>query len=172
MFTSEEHGEINDMMRLYKFIKDGCSHDNLQTVLTIPYVRQHVTELGSMKADANMWSSLRKNSSLGKLQVFFTEQLTALPSNSQFCERGVKESGKVSMGKQSEATCSIVALARSNTIEEAVIHLKAEKLKNKGSSYGEADKDNSNAKQRQSCPVNDRNKEAASVSFELTPKKW
>ena len=78
-----------------------------------------------MKADANMWSSLRKNSSLGKLQVFFTEQLTALPSNSQFCERGVKESGQISLGKQSEATCSIVALARGNTIEEAGIRLKA-----------------------------------------------
>ena len=47
--------------------------------------------------------------------------MSALPSNTQFTERGVKESGYVSLGKRTESTRSLFSTARSTMVKEANI---------------------------------------------------
>ena len=119
VYESKEHGRTIDLMSFYNFIKNKCSKGNINTLLTLPFVQEHISEIKMVKAHGDMWSPHHKTSALGRFKHIFLERLAALPSNSQFCERGVKESSQVSLGKRSEGTRSIVALARGSTIEEA-----------------------------------------------------
>ena len=50
----------------------------------------------------------------------YVDQLSALPTNSQFTERGVKESGYVSLGRRSEKYCSTLAIARAKIIPDVM----------------------------------------------------
>ena len=50
----------------------------------------------------------------------YLEQYSAFPTNTQFVERGVKESGFVALGRRDEKNRTILALSRSKVLPKAL----------------------------------------------------
>ena len=93
-FLSKEHGTTIKLMSLYDFVNTKCSIDNIKEILNLPFVKENLLKISAIKENSDIWSSTHNNSALRRFQNLFLERLAALPSNSQFCEQGVKESSQ------------------------------------------------------------------------------
>ena len=66
-----------------------------------------------------MWEN-NPNPLLVALRDEYLHQYAALPTNTQFVERGVKESGYVTLGRRCESNRTILAIARGKDLPEAL----------------------------------------------------
>ena len=68
---------------------------------------------------ADIWDA-SQHQALIRFRNSFLHEFAALPTNTQFVERGVKESGFVSLGSRGETNRSILAIARSCLVSNSL----------------------------------------------------
>ena len=131
-FTSNKHKTIINVVRFYNCISTQCTQQNLQVVLNLPIVQENVTIIRLIKDGYNLWKAAKyKSPVIISYQTFFMLRLGRLPRNTQFTERGVKDSKYVTLGNRNELTRSIFALARSTMIDEVAHKVKNQKRERK-----------------------------------------
>ena len=99
-FYSDEHALTIDMTSFHSFVIDNFPEENIDKVLEMEFVIKHMTEITMIKSGLDMWEDTHNNSPLGKCQDKFKGEFGGLGSNTQCTERGLKESGYVSLGKR------------------------------------------------------------------------
>jgi len=67
-----------------------------------------------------MWADGALSARFQQLRDIYLYQYSVMPSNTQFTERGVKESGFVSLGRINKTNQSILAITRGKTLKEAL----------------------------------------------------
>ena len=99
--------------------------DGIITPQIIMKVRQHPLYINSLNAitmianGANIWNS--DVTELIQFREIYLFQYSGLPTNTQFVEHGVKESGYVTLGRRKELNQSIMVMARGRIISEALL---------------------------------------------------
>mmetsp|Transcript_11225 Transcript_11225/g.16395 ORF Transcript_11225/g.16395 Transcript_11225/m.16395 type:complete len:173 (+) Transcript_11225:293-811(+) len=83
----------------------------------------------------NLWSP-KVSPSLEKYRALFLKSYASLPTNSQGAERGVKESGYVSLGCQYENQCSTLAITCATLVLEYALNWKDD-MRDKGKQHDE-----------------------------------
>ena len=68
--------------------------------------------------DSSLWTNSHKRTLLQFRRVYLYEYC-ALPTNTHFVERGVKESGYVCLGRQGEHQRSVLAISRGKLLPDA-----------------------------------------------------
>ena len=88
----------------------------------------------------NAWRNAAGNT-LASFRQLYLHQFSAFPINSQFTERGVKESGHVSLGRRNETHRSLLAISRAkimpNALQEYRDDIKVESESESGLEDGE-----------------------------------
>ena len=69
---------------------------------------------------ADIWREDHLNQQLLDFCQLYLEQYSAFPTNTQFVERGVKESGFVVLSRRDEKNRTILTLSRSKVLPEAL----------------------------------------------------
>ena len=115
-YRSEVHGYDIKFCEFQKFLKDKC---DINAIRGNKFIQEHILPLQLIANGHNIWHS-DAPTVLTKFRQLYVEQLSALPTNSQFTERGVKESGYVSLGRRSEKYRSTLAIARAKIIPDAM----------------------------------------------------
>ena len=126
-FVSAEHRADVDLQDFASYLRSNCESNNVQKVLELQEVKNSRSELLLLANGLDMWDAVQDRGPLGKLRDRFKRKYGGQGSNAQMTERGVKESGYVSLGNRGESTRSIYALARGDTIEEVGVAVRKEK---------------------------------------------
>ena len=90
----------------------------------LPIISQNNHSIQLIANGIDLWVSMNK--SLLEFKKVYLLQYSALPTNTQFTERGVKESGYVTLGRRGEANRSILAIAQGTLLPEAMCAGRAE----------------------------------------------
>ena len=93
----------------------------------LPVVRAHSQAINLIAEGGDIWSD-DTCKVLSAFRTVYLKEYSALPTNTQFTERGVKESGTTSLGRREEITRSIFAISRGKLIPEALKKGQAEIL--------------------------------------------
>ena len=86
---------------------------------SIPIITQNTEAINKIAVGQDMWAK-DADPVLLRFRQQYLEQYSALPTNTQFVERGVKESGYVSLGKRCESNRTILAIARGKVLPDAL----------------------------------------------------
>ena len=136
-YESTEHKTKVNLVQFYEFLKAKCDTEHLVKQLSDEHMLETKgLELQFIRQGMNMWDTAHNDSPLGALRDNFVQKSSALPSNSQFTEQGVKESNYCTLGRREEKTRSIQALARGTTVSEANLSAKIELQKSRESRAG------------------------------------
>ena len=99
---------------------DKVSIDTINDTQRLPIVRDNKVVLTLIANGVNIWD---KNYTLPFIALFcntYSNRYSALPTNTQFGERGVKESGYVTLGHRNESSRSVLAISRGKLLHEAL----------------------------------------------------
>jgi len=83
-----------------------------------PVVKDNYRAISMIADGGNIWAS-NPCDTLLQFQQLYLHCYAALPTNTQFTERGVKESGYVSLGRRGETNCSVFAMTRAQIVPDA-----------------------------------------------------
>ena len=89
------------------------SHVDRNTIIqtrNLPLTNAHATAILLISEGINIWSLL-VTSELKSFRNRYLTELSALPTNTQFVERGIEESGYVSLGRKNETNHTVLAIA-------------------------------------------------------------
>ena len=78
---------------------------------SLPIVSNHQAAIRLIAIGEDMWA-INDNPLLVALREDYLHQYAAVPTNTQFVERGVKESGYVTLGRRCKSNRTILAIAR------------------------------------------------------------
>ena len=101
------------------FLLLHCTPDIIISTRSLHCVFYNSDTIYLICSGSNIWYS-----SHGILVAYkndYLHQYSALPTNTQFTERRVKESRFVSLGRRCEQNCSILAIARGRILPEALL---------------------------------------------------
>ena len=114
---SNHHRTIN--MRLFQnWLIRKCTVTTLMTTRILPVVQENMDAIELIAQGKDIW--MERNPTLYSFRLLYLIRYSALPTNTQFTERGVKESGYVSLGRRGEANRSVLAIARSKLLPDAL----------------------------------------------------
>ena len=130
-YVSEYHGCKIDTKNLRAFLQTQCTSEQVMQIRSSPFFSEHAVALRLLADGDNIWSPCAPPALMSFCNLYRT-RYAALPTNSQFTERGVKESGYVSLGRRSEKNRSILATARARLIPDAMAEGKKKINKNDG----------------------------------------
>ena len=124
MYYCQFHDKHINLNAFQTFLNEKCSNTVIMTTRSLPGVTQNHLSIQLIANGANPWTS--SNSTLTDLKNLYLFQYSALPTNTQFIERGVKESGYVTLGRRGEKNRSILAIARGKLLPDAMCAGRAE----------------------------------------------
>ena len=119
-FVSKAHGQQINLQKFANFVQKQCTAACITTVASSPFVQENQVAIRLLSQGGNIWT----NSTLPPLLQFkhlYQTRYAALPINSQFTKRGVKESSYVTLGRRSEKNRSILSTARAKLVPDAMI---------------------------------------------------
>ena len=108
-YESAMHSRTIDLQRLKIFLAKHCTYSKVMQLRDLPFVQTHRDTLTRIGDGADIWSL---NTHLSAFADIYRARYAALPTNTQFTERGVKESGYVSLGRRGEKNRSVLSTAR------------------------------------------------------------
>ena len=118
-YDSEAHGSQINLQKLRLFLEQQCTPDTIETIKNSQFWRANSIPIALLANGHDIWNVSATNS-LSEFKKLYLYNYAALPTNSQFTERGVKESGYVSLGRRSEKNRSALAIARARIIPDAM----------------------------------------------------
>ena len=118
-YDSEAHGSQINLQKLRLFLEQQCKPDAIETIKNSLFWRANSLPISLLANGHDIWNVSATNS-LSEFKKLYLYNYAALPTNSQFTERGVKESGYVSLGRRSEKNRSALAIARARIIPDAM----------------------------------------------------
>lgn len=89
-------------------------------------VRDNAAPLHLISNGVDIWQQNSHNEVIQAFKSLYKYQYAALPTNTQFGKRGVKESGYVSLGRRNEMQRTILAIARGKCLPDALAKGRAE----------------------------------------------
>ena len=113
------HDRNIDLHKFDGWIQSNVSNATVMTARTLPSIRDNYVAVTLVALGHDMWSPTIVGPLLQLRQVFLRE-FSSFPTNTQFVERGVKESGYVSLGRRAENNRTILAIARGKVLPEVL----------------------------------------------------
>ena len=86
----------------------------------LPLLHNNLDLLPLLSNGCDLWADVPISQRLQQLRDIYLQHYSAMSSNTQFTERGVKESEYVSLGWRNGTNWSVLAIARGNTLKEAL----------------------------------------------------
>ena len=123
--NDKDQQQLINMREFASFLKEEC---NIQTIMqqrNLPVVRANIQAINLIAEGGDIWSD-DACEVLSAFRTVYLKEYSALPTNTQFTERGVKESGTTSLGRRGETNRSIFAMSRGKLIPEALKKGRAE----------------------------------------------
>ena len=90
---------------------------------TLPVFVNNLAAIILISNGSNIWfpsGSPTAKKNLKDFRKAYLHEFSALPTNTQFVERGVKESGYVSLGRRGESQRSVLAISQAKLLPEAM----------------------------------------------------
>ena len=120
-FTNEEnsvsviHDMSIDMTKFNQFIVKHCTQDKLDEIHNSLFYSSNTVPIQLIALGGDIWNA-NACTHLVAFANIYRYNYSALPTNSQFTERGMKESGYVTLGRCAEKNRSALAIARAKII--------------------------------------------------------
>lgn len=108
-----------NMLEFVSFLTCNVSNDTVYHTRMLPFVTENSTGLRLIASGQSLWGQCN-DATLVSLRKKFLKRFAAVPTNTQFTERGVKECGYVSLGRRSEKKRSILAMSRGKLLPDAL----------------------------------------------------
>jgi len=118
-FDVEQNKTIN-LNRYAIFLEDKVSIETRNNTRKIPFVRENAATLTLIANGINIWDENYTLPFMSSFKDIYSQRYSALPTNTQFGERGVKESGYVSLGRRNESSRSVLAISRGKLLPESM----------------------------------------------------
>lgn len=118
---------ILKLQSLQNGLSEKVTTATIQKIRNLPFFAEHIAAIRLIGQGRDCWSYTAPQN-LESFRLLYLHEYSALPTNTQFVERGVKESGYVTLGRRNETNRSVLAIARAKIIPDAICKGK-EKLK-------------------------------------------
>ena len=128
---SKSHGCKINLKRFVLFLKKFVTNDKLKELQNSPFFVTNAVQIRLIADGCDIWSAGSQPCLLSFAHLYRTHY-SALPTNTQFTERGVKESGYVSLGRRSEKNRTVLATARALVVPDAMSEGREEIKKDDG----------------------------------------
>jgi len=115
----EDQKRIIKLREFSLFLNRECNYETLTQHRNLPVVQENSRAIALIANGGDIWSDDACDI-LTSFRNIYLYQYSSLPTNTQFTERGVKESGVVSLGRRSETNRSILSISRGKLIPEAL----------------------------------------------------
>ena len=117
-FDKDQNRTIN-ANKFVSFLNDECDYITLMQQRNSPLVKENGTAIALIAEGGAIWNEDACDVLLSFRNIYLMEY-SALPTNTQFTERGVKESGVVSLGRRGETNRSIFSISRGKLVPDAL----------------------------------------------------
>lgn len=118
-FHSEYHKDTIHLPALKTFIDDNISDDTMEITRQLPAIKDYLPMVRMIAHGSDIWST-NVTSYMASYRDLFLENFSSFPTNNHNVERGVRESGFVTLGNRSESNRSIYVVARGGVIPEGL----------------------------------------------------
>ena len=115
----EDQDRIIKLSEFSQFLNQECNYETLTQQRNLPVVQENTQAIALIAKGGDIWSDDACNI-LTSFRNIYLYQYSSLPTNTQFTERGVKESGVVSLGRRGETNRSILSISRGKLIPDAL----------------------------------------------------
>ena len=85
----------------------------------LPLMNDYATAILLISEGIDIWTT-RAASELKSFKTQYLTEFSALPTNTHFVERGVKESGYALLGRRNETNCIVLDIARGKSLSESL----------------------------------------------------
>ena len=103
-----------------QFVQKQCDSECITAVVSSPFVIEHKVAIQLISQGYDIWEDAAPTP-LVAFRNLYQARYAALPTNSQFTERGVKESSYITLGRCSKKHQSILSTARAKLIPDAMV---------------------------------------------------
>ena len=117
-FNDSNHHRTINVRSFQNWLIQKCTIATLMTTRILPVVKENMDAIELIAQGKDIW--MERNPTLYSFRLLYLIRYSALPTNTQFTERGVKESGYVSLGCRGETNRSVLAIARSKVLPDAL----------------------------------------------------
>ena len=114
------HDMSIDVTKFNQFLVKQCTQDKLDKIRNSPFYSDNAVPIQIIALGGDIWHG-NACTHLVAFSNVYRYNYSALPTNSQFTERGVKESGYVTLGRRLEKNRSALAIARAKIIPDAMV---------------------------------------------------
>ena len=119
-FFSKAHNWNINIYKFAQFMIKHCKQETIVKVTSSPFVLANKVAIRLIADGGDIWAPSPSPPLVAFKELYLTHY-SSLPTNSQFTERGVKESGYVSLGRRSEKNRSILATARAKLVPDSMV---------------------------------------------------
>ena len=120
-YYSNCHDCTIHMHKLTQFLHNHCKVCTLMKIRTSRFFTTNIVAIRLIADGRDIWDNTStKTTPLSLFADCYRLNYAALPTNSQFTERGVKESGYVTLGRRSEKNRTVLSTARALLIPNAM----------------------------------------------------
>ena len=109
-----------NITRFRTFLIANVQQDTILRTCALPVFLLNPAAVKLISGGADIWQENQVNRTIVDFRQLYLEQYSAFPTNTQFVERVVKESGFVALGRRDEKNRTILALSRSKVLPEAL----------------------------------------------------
>ena len=113
------HKRTIDTSLFFSFLTENVSMESLMVTRSLSVVANNPIVLSILADGQDLWAK-QTPSILTNFRMIYLKEYLSLPTNTQFTERGVKESGYVTLGRRGEVQRSILAISRGKFLKEAL----------------------------------------------------
>ena len=120
-FFCKFHNKNINLPKFDRWVCTKISFDSIMSTRILPIVCEHHEALFMIARGADIGAP-NADGVLLLIRDEYLHQYAALPTNTQFVERGVKESGYVSLGRRAEQNRTILAIARGKVLPDSLVN--------------------------------------------------
>ena len=117
-YYNEDHKRTVNLTKFHLFLAKYVTSEAMNATKNLPFVKNNAAAISLVADGRDMWNG--SVPALVEFRKIYLLRYAALPTNTQFGERGVKESGYVTLGRRNESNRSILAISRGTLLPEAL----------------------------------------------------
>ena len=119
-YYDNEHRKDINLPQFITFLNERVDTNTINETRCLPLCQEIAAALSLIANGIDIWTKQINIPCLSTYSLLYLHRYSALPTNTQFGERGVKESGYVSLGRRNEANRSVLAISRGKLLPEAL----------------------------------------------------
>ena len=108
-YYDEDHKRTVNLTKLHLFLAKYVTSEAMNATKNLPFVKNNSAAISLVADGHDMWNE--SFPALVEFRKIYLLRYAALPTNTQFGERGVKESGYVTLGRRNESNQSILDIS-------------------------------------------------------------